>query len=241
VIECVDAIDRAWKEVGADRDCGPPDPDELSAGRLGKGPWKRYWNEFHRRSGAIAGQGRPWVLNPDIENCAGEIDADRLADVLAGLGAPTESVQDFARMHQAWRRHGFPGLPVCGTFSLLTRAWLLDVERCLQARGFEFLRSIDDFRLFCASTDEQDDALDALTTCLNARGMRLNPAKSRFERFGTPQSTSRRWRLIFRGKGRYGYLRPVLVWLVSHGWARRASVSVLAFMAWRSENRSRRD
>ncbi len=205
------AIRRAWRHTGTAADCGPPSWDELWMGRVGERPWKAYWNEFHRRSRAIADSGYRWVLNADIERCAERIDAGVLARLLAEWDADPDAVRVFAAMHRTWVACGYPGLPVIGTFGLLTRLYLLSVEDCLYRHGIPFLRSIDDFRLFCRSPDDEEPALRVLRESLAARGLRLNESKQMFQQHGTPQASWRRWRLIVKGKVRYGSLRPVLV------------------------------
>ncbi len=211
VIACCPENARAWSHSGPSSDRGPPSWDALALGRVGERPWKQYWNEFHRRSGRIASSGYPWVLNADIEYCAATVDGAVLADLLAEMGSDPSAVRIFAATHRAWHQFGFPGLPVTGTFSLLTRAYLLEVEQCLRSRGIIFLKTIDDFRLFCKSPDEYESLLLGLRDCLAVRGMRLNESKNRFQQFGGPHATSRRWRLILKGKVRYGLVRPLLV------------------------------
>jgi hypothetical protein len=215
VIACCPQIKHAWELTGPDADNGPPAQDELALGRIGERPWKHYWNEFHRRSGSIANSGYPWVLNADIESCAAMIDGEGLAELLSEWGSDPDAVRIFAAMHRAWHHFGFSGLPVTGTFSLLNRAYLMEVEQCLHGRGIVFLRSVDDFRLFCKTPAEQESMRLAIRNCLATRRLRLNESKTRFEQFGGPRSTSRCWRLIIRGKARYGLIRPALVRLTA--------------------------
>jgi len=211
VIAVCPAIRRAWSHAGTTADCGPPSWDELQRGRVGELPWKTYWKELHRRSGAYAAAGYRWVLSADIERCAERIDAGVLARLLTEWDADPDAVRIFAAMHRAWADHAYTGLPVIGTFGLLTRLYLLSVEDCLHRNGILLLRSIDDFRVFCRSAEDEGAALHLLRESLAARGLRLNESKSMFQLFGTPQAFWRRWRLIVRGKLRYGLVRPGLV------------------------------
>ena len=227
VIACSPQIGYSWDRSGSDEDTGPPTRDELALGRIGEKPWKRYWNEFHRRSGRIVGSGYPWVLDTDIQNCAAEIDGRTLAKLLSDWGSDPSAIQIFSTMHQVWRRFGFFGLPVIGTFSLLTRAYLLEVEQCLRGRGIVFLKNIDDFRLFCESPDERESLQRAISDCLALRGLRLNRDKTWFYRFGGPRAGSRRWRLILRGKFRYGVVRPILARSTTYSIVRPISLRLL--------------
>lgn len=235
VIACCPQIERAWELSGPDEDNGPPARDELAQGRIGEWPWKQYWNEFHRHSGRIANSGYPWVLNADIEACAAKIDAGILAHLLSEWGSDPSAVRIFATMHQSWHQFGFSGLPVIGTFSLLTRAYLLEVEQCLRSRDIVFLKNIDDFRLFCKAPDQHESLRLAISDCLAVRGMRLNESKTRFEQFGTPHATSRRWRSIFKGKFRYGLVRPFLVRLTNYRMLRTVCLLLLKAMARRPD------
>ena len=81
------------------------------------------------------------MLNVDIESCAAMIDGQVLAKILSAWGSDPSAVRIFAAMHRAWHHLGFSGLPVTGTFSLLNRAYLLEVEQCLRGRGIVFLRN----------------------------------------------------------------------------------------------------
>jgi hypothetical protein len=230
VIACCPAIERAWADSGVSEDCGPPTRDELAQGLVGEAPWKQYWNEFHRRSREIAKAGYPWVLNADIENCAAAIDGEKLADLLLEWGCDRDAVRIFGDIQRAWRGFGFPGLPVTGTFSLLTRAYLLEVEQRLRDREIIFLRTIDDFRLFSRTRREQEAMIMAIVDCLAVRDLRLNESKTRFEQFGGAGATSRRRLLIIRGKGRYGLVRPLLVRLTARRMLRWFSLFLLQKM-----------
>lgn len=233
VIALGPAIRRAASAVGTSADCGPPSWDELQAGRVGERPWKSYWNEFHRRSDAYAAAGHPWVLNADIERCAESIDAGALARLLGDWDADADAVRVFAAIHRAWADRGFRGLPVIGTFALLTRFFLHPVEATLHRHGLPFLRSIDDFRLFCRTPDDREAAVRLLRESLAARGLRLNEHKHRFQRHGTPQAFWRRWRLIVKGKVRYGAVRPVLVRLTRWRSSRPIALAALRCMVRR--------
>jgi len=238
VVALCPAIRRAASDAGTSADCGPPSWDELQAGSVGERPWKAYWNGFHRRSNAYAAAGYPWVLNADIERCAESIDAGRLARQLSEWDADADAVRGFADLHRAWAERGYRGLPVIGTFGLLTRFYLLPVEATLHRHGIPFVRSIDDFRLFCRSPDEREAALRLLRESLAARGLRLNERKLRFQRHGTPEAFGRRWRLILKGKVRYGSLRPVLVRLTRWRPARPLALACLSRMVRRPDEPS---
>jgi hypothetical protein len=234
VIACCPQIEDAWKRIGADTDVGPPMQAELAMGRIGEKPWKQYWNEFHRRSRDIADSGYSWVLNADIEACAARIDGEALALTLSDWKADPDAIRIFGAMQQAWHRFGFTGLPVIGTFSLLNRVYLLDVEQCLRRKDIIFVRNLDDFRLFCRSETERVSAQTAIRDCLAKRGLKLNERKSHFEPFGAPRSSSRRWWLIIKGKGRYGLFRPFLVRLTRHRALRPFCLLMLRAMVRRS-------
>lgn len=233
VVACCPNILDAWKRIGPDADVGPPSLDELAEGRVGEKPWNHYWNEYHRRSREISHSGYPWVLNADIEACASRIDGEALAQTLSGWGADEDAVRIYTGMQQAWRGFGFSGLPVVGTFSLLNRVYLLEVEQCLRGKGIAFIRNLDDFRLFCRSATDQEPTQTAIRECLAERGLSLNERKSHFERFGRPRSASRRWWLIIRGKGRYGFFRPVLVRLTKYRLLRPFCLRMLKAMVSR--------
>ncbi len=233
VIACCPQIKQAWELSGPSEDCGPPSRIELALNRIGEGPWKNHWNEFHRRSDRIANSGYPWVLNADIETCASIINTEILANLLSEWGSDPDAVRIFASMHRAWHQFGFPGLPVTGTFSLLSRAYLLEVEQCLRGRGILFLKNIDNFRLFCKLPEEQELLQLAIRDSLAMRGMRLNESKYQFHQFGTARASSRRWRLILKGKGRYGFVRPFLVRLIRYRMLRPICLFLLRAMVRR--------
>lgn len=227
VVACYDGIRTAWQTSGCEEDCGPPRLQELEQGSLGEEPWDSYWNAMHSRVNDLVAAGYPWVLNADVESCAESIDTTVLSKLLAECGSDPDAVRILDAMHQAWRDAGFAALPVFGTFGLLLRLYLLEVERTLREQGILFARVLDDFRILCRSPEEKDSMLEVLERALALRGLRLNEGKTFIYRPADNEAAARRWLARIRGKVKLGIARPVLVRSLRWEPARPAAFALL--------------
>lgn len=119
------------------------------------------------------------VVVADVERCAPSLNQERLHELLQLVDADQAACNQLMMMHRVWRQAGCSGLPLTGGLALLLNLYLADVDAGLQGQGIDFLRLMDDFRIFCGSSTDAAEALQALQQELVACGLQINPAKTR--------------------------------------------------------------
>lgn len=117
------------------------------------------WTDYVRRSRELAHR-YDFVLETDIAEFYGRISHDGLAQALRESRIPEariESLQRFLGCFEAGQREGIPVGPAAS--HLLAEACLRRVDRMLLAKGCEFARYVDDFRVF------SNDRRTAVSAC----------------------------------------------------------------------------
>src|SRR5439155_5168109 len=96
-----------------------------------------------------------------------------------GVGAPEDALSFLLKCLWAWaqpRRRGIPqGL---SSSDLLAKLYLEPVDRQLERSGFEHIRYVDDYRIFCSDELEAKRALRKLTALLRHYGLNVGTPKT---------------------------------------------------------------
>ncbi len=140
------------------------------------------WEDFYSRSLQLAK--RPtnkWVLLADISDFYSQISHHRVKNALELAGVPAERANALERLLSNWASLQSRGVPVGPLASVpLAEACLNDVDHYLLGKGWQHTRYVDDFRIFCRSRSEANEALHDLTEYLfTAHRLALTSAKTR--------------------------------------------------------------
>jgi hypothetical protein len=126
------------------------------------------WPTFHARSVHLSNSGRfTHVLIADIADFYNQVSHHRVNNVLQSAGVPTDRAKNVERFLSTLSAKQSRGLPVGPSASIaLAEAALDDVDKYLLSRGLEYVRYVDDFRIFCQSEKQAIDAAHDLTQYL---------------------------------------------------------------------------
>lgn len=139
------------------------------------------YDSFRVQSSAIS-QNRigHWKIVTDISNFFDRIGNHSLENHLKNIGCDKRYVDLIREMLLFWAgdRRSF-GVPVGSDASrILSEAVLLNVDAKLMDAGFEFVRYVDDFRIFADTRAKAFKAVEVLTTLLADEGLALNSKKT---------------------------------------------------------------
>jgi hypothetical protein len=133
------------------------------------------------RSRAMAGA---YVINCDFANCYGSLGHDRIAAALEHCGVPAWQTAYISELLAFWQHRDSLGLPVGSNGSrFLAEAVLLRIDKALASAGLDFVRYVDDFRLFAADEHGARLALAAVQDISGSHGLFLNSGKTRIVHF----------------------------------------------------------
>jgi hypothetical protein len=125
-----------------------------------------------------------YVVNCDLANCYGSLTHERIAAGLERCGVPDWQVGYVSDLLSFWRHADNPGLPVGSSgSSIFSEAVLSQIDRRLADAGIEFVRYVDDFRLFAADEAEARLALEAVGAAAACHGLSINTDKTRIVQF----------------------------------------------------------
>jgi hypothetical protein len=123
------------------------------------------------------------VVSCDLTNCYGNLGADRVASALERCGVSTWQREYLRQLLSFWQSPDGLGLPIGPNASrILAEAVLLQIDTRLQDAGIDYIRFVDDFRLFA---EDERSALFGLQTVADAaasQGLWLNANKTVFHR-----------------------------------------------------------
>jgi hypothetical protein len=114
------------------------------------------WDDFHRRSSELAGSGGcTHVLVADISDFYNQVYHHRIENALESAAISRERAQNVGAFLSRITARQSRGLPV-GPFAsiLLAEICLNDVDTFLLRKGANYVRYVDDFRIFCGSRRE---------------------------------------------------------------------------------------
>jgi Reverse transcriptase (RNA-dependent DNA polymerase) len=127
---------------------------------------------------------RAFVAVCDLANCYGSISPERTAAALDRCGVPNWQVDYTARLLTYWQTPQNSGLPIGSNASrILSEAVLAQIDDRLCDAGIEYVRYVDDFRLFAADESAARQALEALRDAASSQSLTLNADKTSILQF----------------------------------------------------------
>jgi hypothetical protein len=144
--------------------------------------------EFQAHSRELAGR-YPHIVLTDIADFYPRIYLHRLENALdAKLPGHATHAKAIVRLLKSWNQHVSYGIPVGNNPSrLLAELVIDDVDRALLSEGIVFARYVDDYRIFCRSSQEAYQGLARLANLLyEMHGLTLQAEKTQImpsERF----------------------------------------------------------
>jgi hypothetical protein len=139
------------------------------------------WEDFYSRSLQLAKRkSNKWVALADISDFYSQINHHRVKNALEIAGVAPERAHVVEILLSNWSSTQSRGLPVGPMVSVpLAEACLDDVDRHLLGKGWKHTRYVDDFRIFCRSREEANEALHDLTEYLyTAHRLALTSSKT---------------------------------------------------------------
>jgi Reverse transcriptase (RNA-dependent DNA polymerase) len=125
-----------------------------------------------------------YVVTCDLANCYGSIGPERVEQALQDCGVAQWQTNYICELLCFWRQTKSAGLPVGSNgSSILAEAVLSRVDYDLIRDKVDFVRYVDDFRLFAADEASARLALEAVRGAASSQGVSLNDAKTSIVRF----------------------------------------------------------
>jgi hypothetical protein len=119
------------------------------------------------------------VVVTDLTGFYENIDLSILASDLRSLGCDAETVQLLSTCLYRWGVIPGRGIPQGYSASdILAKVYLNPIDRAMIDEGFDYIRYVDDIRLFCSGFANCKHALLFLTQALRRRGLNLQTAKT---------------------------------------------------------------
>lgn len=149
---------------------------------MSDGPFKNKhvpYKKFRNRSVKLAGC-HSYVVEADISAYFENIDLGHLRRTLLSLGAEQELVDYLEQkllmhwVHTSGR--GIPQGPWASSY--LGSIYLDKVDKAIVQHGFEFVRYVDDIRIFCKSKTEARMAIHKLTDLVRELGLGIQTSKT---------------------------------------------------------------
>lgn len=139
------------------------------------------YKSFRRRSGELSRENiGKWKVVTDIANFFDRIGNHPLENHLADAGCDKRYVELIREVLLFWAgdRRSF-GVPIGSDASrILCEAALITVDRKLQERNIQFIRYVDDLRIFAETRAEAYATVETLITLLAEEGLSLNSKKT---------------------------------------------------------------
>ena len=115
----------------------------------------------------------------DLTGFYENIDLSILASDLRSLGCHVETVQLLSTCLNRWGVIPGRGLPQGYSPSdILAKVYLNPIDRAIVDEGFDYIRYVDDIRVFCSDFANSKQALLFLTQALRRRGLNLQTSKT---------------------------------------------------------------
>jgi hypothetical protein len=148
-----------------------------------KVPWFQHpfsaWKGFQKVSLGRIAPNIESVLFADISGFYENIDLSRLRDMLRGIGVADDVLTLLLKCLRQWANPRGRGIPQgLSPSDLLAKAYLEAVDRQLERAGFDHIRYVDDYRVFCASRLQAKKALRKLIALLRQYGLNVGTPKT---------------------------------------------------------------
>jgi hypothetical protein len=139
------------------------------------------WTQFRRKQLDKLQNGvkTTHVVVTDLTGFYENIDLSILASDLRSLGCHAETVQLLSTCLNRWGVIPGRGLPQGYSPSdILAKVYLNPIDQAIVDEGFDYIRYVDDIRLFCSGFANCKQALLFLTQALRRRGLNLQTSKT---------------------------------------------------------------
>ena len=125
-----------------------------------------------------------YMVRSDVANFFDRINIHRLESTLLSMpGIDKDFVEIVNQILLHWARRDSYGIPIGSNASrVLAEVALYNVDRSLQEAGLNFIRFVDDFRIFTATPTAAHSALARLIELLGREGLFINIRKSSIEK-----------------------------------------------------------
>lgn len=154
----------------------PPTAEAAEWTGIGFLVWRNWRDQSNTRLSAL---GVEYVVVSDITGFYENVDLQRLASDIRGVGADPEIVSLLQSCLRNWALPRNEGIPQGYSASdILAKLYLDGVDRNLRNDGFTHVRYVDDIRIFCQTKLEARKAIRRLTAHLYPRGLNLQSAKT---------------------------------------------------------------
>jgi len=162
---------------------GEPDVAYQLASGTSRREWLRrgfpVWSEWREKSKRKVQDGARFVVFADIAAFYENIDLPRLASDVRRLNFDEESAVLLSECLNKWAQPRGKGIPQgYSGADILAKIYLASLDRNLRNEGFDYLRYVDDIRIFCRTHQEAQRALLVLTDLLRIRGLNVQSAKT---------------------------------------------------------------
>lgn len=133
------------------------------------------------------------MISCDISNFYDRLNLHRLENTLLALpGIDKNVVALINEMLLFWSNRDSYGLPVGSNASrILAEASLINVDKFMLGKNIEFIRFVDDFRIFTKDAKEAHTYLSILVERLNQEGLFLNTTKTKIASISEIKSDSK--------------------------------------------------
>jgi hypothetical protein len=137
------------------------------------------WEQFRKRSAKKMDDGAAVVLVTDISTYYDAISIETLASDLRKVGGVDSVVRLLGICLSRWAVVNGRGIPQGFSASdILAKLYLNLIDRSLDSAGYDHLRYVDDFRVFCLDRPTAKRAIVHLSQRLRRRGLNLVGAKT---------------------------------------------------------------
>jgi hypothetical protein len=154
------------------------------SGNLSSVGWLRNrflnWRRFRRvQTDKLAGERVSHVVISDLTGFYENIDLEILMSDLRALGCDVGKVQILQTCLRRWGVIPGRGIPQGYSASdILAKVYLHPVDRAMIDEGFDYIRYVDDIRLFCSSFTDCKKSLMFITQVLRGRGLNMQTSKT---------------------------------------------------------------
>lgn len=123
-----------------------------------------------------------FIISCDISNFYDRLNLHRLENALLSFGCDKNKVKTINELLLFWSNRDSYGLPVGSNGSrILAEASLIGVDKYLKEMGVDFIRFVDDYRLFASDTTTAHYWLTILIERLWIEGLNINKSKTKIE------------------------------------------------------------
>jgi hypothetical protein len=137
------------------------------------------WKNFQKETVQRLDRGASFVIFADITGYYENIDISTLISDVRSCGVPKPVELQLSACLNRWSQCPSRGIPQGHAPSdILGKLYLDAVDIALSERGYSHIRYVDDFRIFCQSAQEANQALLELSGLLRRLGLNLQTSKT---------------------------------------------------------------